>query len=91
MSTNPDQTVAPKRGPGRPPADADRSPPQPAVADMTFRYVPPLVCPMCGRGMTPKLKRWRPIDARGVASADCDCTLCGKGFVYTPAVVRPKK
>ncbi len=46
--------------------------------------VMPCRCPNCGRGMQPKTLRRRTNGER-----DCACSLCGKGFVYAPATVRP--
>lgn len=62
----------------------------PAIVDTTLRHVPPMVCPKCGRGMTPLVERWRPANADGVQTADCKCTLNNCMFVYTPASVRLK-
>jgi hypothetical protein len=56
-----------------------------AVVDTTQRRVPPIVCPKCGRGMTPLVVRWRRGDE---IAADCTCTLNGCAFVYYPATVR---
>jgi hypothetical protein len=65
-------------------------PQQEAIVDTTIRQVPPMVCPKCGRGMTPKVLRWRKPNADKVESADCACTLSGCEFLYTPASVRIK-
>lgn len=76
------------------PTEAPKPPaknlPQEAVVDTTVRQVPPMVCPKCGRGMTPTVERWRKPNSNKVESADCKCTLNGCGFVYTPATVRVK-
>ena len=66
---------------------AQRTPRQDAVVDTTIRRVPPLVGPCCGRGMQPKVERWRNEAGKGEV-ADCLCALCGKRFVYSPATVR---
>lgn len=66
-------------------------PQQPAVADLTQRQVPPIICPKCGRGMTPRVERWRPPNGNGIEAADCQCSLNGCSFVYTPASVRIKE
>ncbi len=77
-----------KRGQGRPPKDRPSGTHAVVVVDTTLRHVPPLVGPCCGRGMQPKVERWRT-DA-GTEVADCQCALCGKRFVYRPATVRAK-
>lgn len=71
-----------KRGPGRPKKTEPKEPEVEAVLDGPAR-VPPLICPKCGRGMQPKVRRKRPDGVR-----DCVCTLCGRGFAYTPPRVR---
>lgn len=76
------------RGQGRPPKSAPSDPHEAVVVDTTLRHVPPLHGPCCGRGMQPKVERWR-MEA-GSEVADCQCSLCGKRFVYRPATVRAK-
>jgi hypothetical protein len=66
------------------------NPQQPVVVDTTQPHVPPMSCPVCTRGMTPIVERWRPPNAAGVRVADCKCTLNNCRFVYTPATVRVK-
>ncbi len=73
------------RSPGRPPASAPRQPEQDAKVDTTQRHVPPLTCPICGRGMVPRVERWKDD-----GSAACMCSLSGCRFIYTPAKVRAK-
>lgn len=69
--------------------------PEEVIIDATLRAVPPMICPQsqggCGRGMTPRVERWRKPDATGIQCADVQCMLCGRRFVYTPAVVRAKQ
>lgn len=74
-----------ERKQGRPPASEPRSPAEEAVIDTTQRHVPPLVCPKCGRGMTPRVERW---EQNGEAA--CLCTLSNCRFLYRPAMVRVK-
>lgn len=69
---------------GRPP-NHSLNPPGDAVPDLTQRYVPPLVCPVCGRGMVPRVERWR-----SDGQADCVCILTNCRFTYRPAEVRVK-
>lgn len=80
---------ADSRSPVRP-ATATRNPQQEVVVDTTVRQVPPMVCPKCGRGMTPAVQRWRKPNGDKVEVADCKCSLNGCAFVYTPASVRLK-
>lgn len=72
---------------GRPP-NYEKQAPTEAVPDLTQRHVPPLVCPKCGRGMTPRVERWRS-DAIGTF-ADCICVLTNCKFIYRPAETRVK-
>ncbi len=69
---------------GLPPA-YEKQPETPAIPDPTQRHVPALVCPGCGRGMTPRVERWCPD-----GSAACVCALTGCKFNYRPATVRIK-
>lgn len=46
----------------------------------------PIICPECGRGMTPRVEGKRPNNDRR-----CRCTLCGKTFEYVPPKVRTYK
>jgi hypothetical protein len=63
----------------------EKKPEQPAVVDTTQRHVPPLICPICGRGMVPRVQRWELY-----GEAACICTLSGCKFTYRPAVIRVK-
>lgn len=72
-----------KRGPGRPPASAPQHEPQDAIIAATYRHVPPLVCPLCGRADQPLVQRWVKDEAY------CQCKLCAGTFTYSPAKVRP--
>lgn len=76
------RTFESDRKPGRPPASVPKQPVQEAVIDPTQRKVPPLVCPKCGRGMTPRVAGWHG------GTASCICSLTGCRFTYTPATVR---
>ena len=74
-----------ERKQGRPPASEPRMAAEEARVDTTQRHVPPLVCPKCGRGMTPRVERW---ETSGEAS--CICTLSNCRFLYRQAMVRVK-
>jgi uncharacterized protein (DUF983 family) len=72
-----------RRGPGRP-KKADSKPDEIAQVLPPTNYVPPLICPHCGQGMTPRvLAGFRD----GVRR--CQCTQCGKTIQFTPAKVKP--
>lgn len=43
----------------------------------------PIICPLCGRGMTPKVDGKRENGDRR-----CRCSLCGGKFEYRPPQVR---
>lgn len=73
---------------------AKDQPKQPAQVDTTVRMVPPLKCRWqtptgeqrgCGRGMQPRVDRWRQSKSSGKEYACCRCGLCGSAFVYYPA------
>lgn len=47
--------------------------------------IPPMVCPKCGRGMTPRYDRTK-LTAKG--EIYCNCSLCGGRFAWAPPTVR---
>lgn len=77
-----------------PPTPPQRPATVPAELDPTVRMVPPIKCRWigkdgqmggCGRGISPRVERWRTRQSDGADYACCRCTLCGRPFVYYPA------
>jgi hypothetical protein len=89
MTPNNRMATPEARGQGRPPKSAPSGPHEAVVVDTTLRHVPPMTCKKCGRGMQPRVERWR-IEAGQGEVADCQCALCPSRFVYRPATVRQK-
>ena len=77
------RTAPSERNRGRPPESEPRQPERVAKIDLTQETVPPLTCPKCGRGMTPRVERWSPC-----GEAYCVCQASGCRFVYRPATTR---
>lgn len=70
--------LPPPRGPGRPSQkELDERPPQPAQVVIITVPVEALICPCCGRGMTPRV-----IDTRG-NKRTVFCSLCAGRFLIT--------
>ena len=76
-----------RRGPGRPRKDEER-PTQEAQPYIPPRTVPPLICPRCGQGMQPRVRKW--VETKGAPDrAMCTCTQCGAALDYTPPQIGP--
>lgn len=84
MTTNPDQTKAVKRLPGRP-SKEETSPPSPV--QLVYGRVPPIICPVCQRGMQPRADKSGIVNAKGEIL--CTCSLNGCRFAYLIPTVRP--
>ncbi len=67
---------------GRPPK-SEVLPTQPAK--LLNCVIPPMLCPKCGRGMTPRYDRTKPTEKGEIY---CNCSLCGGRFAWTIPVVR---